>query len=155
MDDPEARLQGFIDRFDPTIAALARACRQRVRAQFPNAYELVYDNYNALAIGYAGSERTSDCIVSLALLPRNVTLFFYYGVRLADAEGLLQGKGNQVRSIRLPTPAVLDEPAVIALMQTAAADSRTPLPAEPCGTIIKSVSAKQRPRRPAAGTLRR
>ena len=33
------------------------------------ALELVYDNYNALAIGYAPTERTSEAIFSIALFP--------------------------------------------------------------------------------------
>ena len=51
MNEAEAQLQGFIDRFEPAIAALARACRTRLRARFSAAFELVYDNWNALAIG--------------------------------------------------------------------------------------------------------
>ena len=52
-------------------------------------------------IGYAPSQKTSDCMVSLALYPRTVTLFFYWGAELTDPAGRLQGSGNQVRSIPL------------------------------------------------------
>ena len=58
---PAQQLAGFISRFDPAIAALARAARVRLRRRFPTAVELVYDNYNALAIGWGPTERASDC----------------------------------------------------------------------------------------------
>jgi hypothetical protein len=150
VSDAETQLQDFIDRFDPAIAELARACRAWLRRRFPAAFELVYDNYNALAIGYAPSQKTSDCIVSLALFPRNVRLFFYWGAELADPAGRLEGSGNQVRSVSLTAAEVLDEPQVLALLDTAEANPRHSKWGEAGGTIIKSVSAKQRPRRPSA-----
>jgi hypothetical protein len=145
--DAETELQGFIDRFDPGLAALARACRAQLRRRFPAAFELVYDNYNALAIGYAPSLKTSDCMVSLGLFPRHVTLFFYWGAELADPAGLLQGSGNQVRSIRLTGPELFDDADVVALLDAAEANPRHSRWGAGGGTIIKSVSAKQRPRR--------
>jgi hypothetical protein len=153
VSDAEAQLQGFIDRFEPAIADLARACRDRLRRRFPAAFELVYDNYNALAIGYAPSQKTSDCMVSLALYPRNARLFFYWGAELADPGGRLSGTGNQVRSIQLTGPEVFDDPQVRALLDAAEANPRHSRWGEAGGTIIKSVSAKQRPRRPAASSV--
>ena len=149
MNEAEAQLQGFIDRFEPAIAALARACRGRLRDRFPRAFELVYDNYNALAIGYAPSQKTSDCMVSLALYPRNVRLFFYWGAELPDPNGRLAGPGNQVRSVPRLGPEVFDEPQVKALLDAAEANPRHSAWGEAGATIIKSVSAKQRPRRAA------
>ena len=152
VSDAESQLQGFIDRFDPHIAALARACRERLRRRFPAAFELVYDNYNALAIGYAPSQKTSDCIVSLALYPRNVRLFFYWGAELADPAGRLEGSGNQVRSVPFTDAQIFDDPQVLALFDAAEANPRHSKWGEAGGTIIKSVSAKQRPRRPSVST---
>jgi hypothetical protein len=34
------------------------------------AIELVYDNYNALVIGYGPTERASDALIFLAVYPR-------------------------------------------------------------------------------------
>ncbi|PYR91819.1 MAG: hypothetical protein DMF84_15870 [Acidobacteria bacterium] len=58
-------------------------------------------------------------------------------------------KGNQGRFIRLENPATVDKPAVVALLRPATKLGKTPLPKTGRGyTVIKSVSAKQRPRRP-------
>lgn len=65
----------------------------------PTANELVYDNYNFFVIGYNSTDRAPDCILSLASDRLGVTLFFYYGARLPDAAGILEGSGNQVRSV--------------------------------------------------------
>jgi hypothetical protein len=149
--DPAVQLASFLAKFTPEIAALTEAILARMRKRYPTALELVYDNYNALAIGFCPTERTSEAIFSIAVFPRWVSLFFLQANRgLPDPENLLQGDGNVARHIRLPKAATLDEPAVKALMLEAA--SRAIVPFDPKGVrrlIIKSISAKQRPRRPA------
>lgn len=153
-DDPEAterQLEGFIDRFDPGVAARTRACRAALRARMPTANELVYDNYNALAIGYAPRERTSEAIVSLAVTPRGAALYFIHGASLPDPAGVLTGEGRRRRYVRLAGPDTLDEPAVAALLSSALENAGLPLAPSGAGrTVIKSISAKQRPRRKAA-----
>ena len=149
LQKPAQRLQSFIAKYDPHIATLARSARSKFRKRMPGALELVYDNYNALAVGFAPTERASDVIVSLALYPRWVSLFFMQGARLQDAQKLLRGKGKQVRHIVLHRAKDVDDPAIQALLDTALQQARTPLPkGGPGKIVIKSVSSKQRPRRP-------
>jgi hypothetical protein len=114
----------------------------------PTALELVYDNYQFLAIGFAATERASDCLVSLAVSPKGVALSFYYGASLPDPRGVLLGSGKQNRFVRLERAATLSEPAVEELIRAAIAQAKTRLPATGRGRlVIKSISAKQRPRR--------
>ena len=79
-----AQVEGFIDKFDPAMARLIRACRAAVRKRLPTTIELVYDNYNFFVIGYSSTERPSDCIVTLASNAKGVGLSFYYGSTLPD-----------------------------------------------------------------------
>src|ERR1700722_1884025 len=145
---PEKQIEGFIAKFDPPVAKLIRSARSTLRKQFPTAIEQVYDNYNFLAIGFCSTERTSDCIVSLAAQAKGVSLSFYYGASLPDPKGILQGSGNQNRFIRLESAATLSNPDVQTLLTAAAAQAKSPLPASGDGyTMIKSISTKQRPRR--------
>jgi hypothetical protein len=145
---PARQVAGFIAKFDPRVQKLIRSCRAALRRQMPAANELVYDNYNFFVIGYSSTERASDCIVSLASNMHGVTLFFYYGARLKDPAKMLQGGGNQVRSIRLEGPATLAVPEVEALIQEAIVYGKNPLAATGRGkTIVKAIVAKQRPRR--------
>jgi hypothetical protein len=150
--DAAAQLDRFLDKFTPEVAAQARTALRKMRARLPGANELVYDNYNALAIGFGPTERASDAIFSIALFPRWVSLFLLQsGTRLRDPEGLLAGSGKQARHIVLKSPALLDTPAVQDLIAQALELATKPIdPTQPRHLIIKSISAKQRPRRPAA-----
>src|SRR5271165_1558038 len=144
----EKQIASFIAKFDPAIAKQIRACRAILRKRFPTATQIVYDNYNFFVIGFCSTPLSSDCIVSIAANSKGVGLSFYWGATLPDPHKLLQGSGTQNRFIRLPTPTTLSDPKVIALINDAAAQAKTRLPATgPGATIIKSISAKQRPRR--------
>jgi len=148
LADAERQLRAFIAKFDPKDQRLIRAARRAVRKRFPTANELVWDNYNFFVIGYSPTERPSDAIVSIAARANGVGLCFIRGAGLPDPEKLLLGSGNQTRFIRLESAAVLARPAVRALVAAAIARAKTPLPATGRGRlIIRSVSAKQRPRR--------
>ena len=121
-----------------------------MRDLLPGGIEFVYDNYNALVFGYGPDERPSDAVLSLALMPRWVTLCFLKGAKLSDPKKLLRGSGNIVRNIHLTSPAQIDEPDVMDLVQQAITAAAPPFPGDGTRlrTIIKSISAKQRPRRP-------
>jgi hypothetical protein len=154
----EAQLDEFLSKFKPEIEATARQALRKMRARLPGAIELVYDNYNALAIGFSPTERASDAVFSIALYPRWVSLFFLMnGTRLRDPECYLQGSGTQARHIVLENAATLDDPAVLDLMGQALELAPKQIDAgQPRRLIVKSISAKQRPRRPASyvGDLR-
>ena len=147
--DPEAELETFIARFSDAVAIEIRANRSEMRAFLPGALELVYDNYNALAIGYSPSERASDIVFSIAAYPRWVSLFLVGGPRLNDPNGLLKGTGGTMRHIVLAAQHQLSHPAVRDLMAQAIVLAGNPFDGtHPTRTIVKSISAKQRSRRP-------
>jgi hypothetical protein len=147
---PARQLAALLAKYDPSLATSAKAALTRLRKHLPGATELVYDNYNALAIGFAPSDRASEAIVSIALYPRWVTLFFLHGIRLPDPKNLLKGNGSRVRHIVLTTPADIDSPPIQALIKAAAKQSAKPIdPTQRRRLIIKSISKKQRPRRPS------
>jgi hypothetical protein len=143
----EAQLRGFIAKFDPKRRTLIRSVRRMLRHRFPSAHELVYDNYNFFVIGYATTERPSDCIFSIAAAANGVALCFTHGARLPDPQEILAGAGKQTRFLRLESAAILDRPEVKALFNVAVARAKAPLPATGRGKlIIRSISARQRPR---------
>jgi hypothetical protein len=147
---PQERLEEFIDKYTPEVGATARAALARLRERVPGAVELVYDNYNALAIGFAASERASDVVVSLALYPRWVSLFFLQGAQLPDPRKVLRGGGKIVRHVVLKSADDLDEPTIRELIAHALELAPKKFDAtSQARIVIKSVSAKQRPRRPA------
>lgn len=145
---PEQQLNTFIGKFGPADRRLIRAVRAALRRRFPTANELVYDNYNFFVIGYSPTERPSDTVVSMAAGANGVGLCFIHGASLPDPKKVLLGSGNQTRFIRIESPQVLDRPEVKALVAAAVDQSRARFAAAGRGKlIIRSVSAKQRPRR--------
>jgi hypothetical protein len=146
---PEEQLAGFLAKFTPEIAREAEAAIAKMRARLPGAIEMVYDNYNALVVGFGPTERASEAIFSIAVFPRYFSLCFLQGTKVPDPQKLLQGSGNVARHIRLDPPETLDLPEVQAVMAAALASAEKPIdPTQPGKLVIKSISAKQRPRRP-------
>jgi len=146
--EAEKELRSFIQKFEPKHQKVIRAVREALRARFPTANELVYDNYNFFVIGYSPTERPSDSLISIAAAANGVGLCFIRGASLPDPAGILHGSGKQTRFLRLPSSDVLEEPDVRALLSRAASVAKTPMPKKGKGKlVIRSVSAKQRPRR--------
>jgi hypothetical protein len=147
----EHQLAQFISKYTPAVAKEGRAALKVMQRLVPGATRLVYDNYNFLVVGYAPSERASEAVVSLAFAPRWIALcFLQAGASLPDPHKLLRGSGNRVRNVRLGSAKDLSTPAVRALL--AESLRRATVPIDPKGRgslVIKSISAKQRPRRPA------
>ncbi|HEX6750531.1 MAG TPA: DUF1801 domain-containing protein [Longimicrobium sp.] len=147
---PQAQLDGFLAKYTPEVTAEAVAALERLRAQVPGAVEMVYDNYNALVIGFGATEKASEAVLSIAVMPRWVTLCFLTGTKIPDPHGLLQGSGNVARHVKLGSAADVDRPEIRELIGHAVASSPQPFDTGgPGRMVIKSISAKQRPRRPA------
>lgn len=149
----ELRISSFLAKYAPTIEAQLREARTRLRAMFPRGFELVFDNYNALVFGISPTDRSPDAFLSIAGYPKWVTLFFLHGASLHDPAGLLEGDGKQVRGVRLKGPEYINTPEVETLIEQAVLPHKAALLAAPSlTTIVKLVSAKQRPRRPASAS---
>ena len=145
--DSDGQLTSFLDRYAPAVASDARHALNILHARMPTATRFVYDNYNALAVGFGPSDKASEAILSIAVYPFYVSLFFLNGVKLSDPHQLLEGKGSKVRHIKLRPNSRLENSEVIALMDVAVANAHVPLPTHGVGDlVIKSISAKQRPR---------
>ena len=126
------QLDGFIARFSPETARLARAVIQKMRARLPGAVEMVYDKRNGLVVGFCPRERASAVINSIMVYRKHINLYFFEGDTLPDPEQVLQGTGSMVRHVRLTSASDLDRPAVKALM--AEALKRADPPLDPKGT---------------------
>jgi hypothetical protein len=147
---PQSQLDAFISRYSPEVAADGRAALAKLRRLVPGAVELVYDNYNWLVVGFCPSERASDAVLSLVFAPRWITLcFLQNGPELPDPHRLLRGSGKRVRNVRLESANDLDKPAVQSLIAEALTRAGVPINAGRRRLVIRSVSPKQRPRRPA------
>jgi hypothetical protein len=149
---PQKQLEKFLARYEPAIAATAKKALRKLRKLAPGATEMVYDNYNALVIGFVPSAKPSDVVFSIALYPEYLNLFFMWGKGLPDPGKRLQGAGKQVRAIRFDDVATLDEPEVRALIHAAMERAKVPFDTKRKTSMeIRAVVKKQRPRRPSRG----
>lgn len=143
----ERQLKGFLAAFDPKRQALLVSVRRALRKRFPSADELVYDYPNAFVIAYSPTERGSDAVVSISAGPDGLRLVFTQGASLPDPKKILLGSGKQTRFIWIESPRTLRLPEVTALLETAVARAKIPLPPSGRGKpVIKPKPAKRRPK---------
>jgi ribosomal protein S20 len=147
---PARQLAAFLNKYDPDIAADARGALAHLRKKLPGAFELVYDNYNALAIAFSPSEKASEALLSIAVYPRWVSLFFAQGARLPDPKKLLKGGGTKMRHIVLKSRSDIQSADVAAVIAAAQSLAAKPIDATGKRQLIKAQSAKQRQRRQPA-----
>jgi len=149
VETPARQLAAMLAKYDPATARMARAVLAEMTRRLPGATRLVYDNYNALVVGFGPSAKPSEAVFSIAVHPDHASLVFIRGVDVPDPAKRLRGNGNQVRHVRLERGgATLDEPDVRRLMVAALARAK-PMPKARGALVIQSASAKQRPRRVA------
>jgi hypothetical protein len=147
---PDEQLADFLSRFSPEVAGIAEAALERMRARLPGAVEMVYDNYNALVIGFGPTERSSEALFSIVVYPRYVSLAFLTGAVLTDRDRVLQGDGKRARHVRITEPEVIDTAAISALITEAMSLGQPWDEHRDRRLVIRSISARQRPRRPRA-----
>jgi len=147
---PQQQLKTLLAKYDKSVATTARRVLGKLRKLIPAAIEMVYDNYDALVIGFGPTERASEAVFSIALYPRYVTLFFLQGATLRDPHIRLDGSGNVVRQVPLESEKTLDDPQIIELINVAMHRAKVSFPLKRSHKlVIKSISVKQRPRKPS------
>ena len=146
MPTPETQLEAFLAKYRPEIVETGRKAIAHLRVRLPGWDVLVYDNYNALAVGFSPDGSKRLLLMSIALYPRWVSLFV--SAKLDDPLGLLKGSGSSVRHVVLSGGAGdLERPEVAAFIDQTIARAASLIDPMRTGELrIISVSAKQRPR---------
>lgn len=150
MRRPSPELRKFLEPYGAEVTRLFLAARGAVLEAAPDASELVYDAYNAVAEAFTFSDRLREAFCHVAAYPKHVNLGFNRGVDLPDPERLLAGGGARIRHVRIAAAADLARPGVRALLRAAAAEGReraAGVAAKP-RAIVKDVTyrTKRRPR---------
>ena len=116
---PPPDLVKFLKPYDREVQKLALNLRLLVLEEMAPCYENIYDAYSAVAIGYGTSDRLKDGIFHIAVYAKGVNLGFNHGATLDDPLGILEGKGNRIRHIKIRTPADLERPEIRAYVRRA------------------------------------
>jgi hypothetical protein len=144
----EAQLRTLIAKFAPAHVRLLGAMRRWLRKRLPTANEVVYEYRDWFVISYSPNERGYEGVLAIRASANGVKLYFNRGKELPDPAKLLQGSGNQTRSINLEGASTLARPEVACLIDEAIARNRMPFARDGRGSVvIRSTSAKKRRQR--------
>jgi hypothetical protein len=91
----------FLKPFSNDLREIVLKLRAFVWDLYPQANELIYDNYNAVAFGWSITEKLGHtfCTMAIGRTSKNIHFGFYFGSKLSDPDKLLLGSGNQYRYI--------------------------------------------------------
>jgi hypothetical protein len=113
----DPRIEAWFDAPDHELRRIARPWFETMRAQGPDVRELLHDGFPTACIGDAAFAYVNAYAAHAAV-------GFFQGAALPDPAGLLQGAGQRMRHVKLRWGEPVDEPALRALIETAASDVR-------------------------------
>src|SRR4030095_5043349 len=140
----------FLSPFDQEIKDIVIWLREFIWDTYPKTNELIYDNYNALAVGWSPTDRVGHtfCSVAVGRTSHNVHFGFYWGSELSDPKKMLLGEGNQYRYILVKSKEDFPKAYITKLVREAYANSlkkvKDKKQLRQGLTIVKSISTKKR-----------
>jgi hypothetical protein len=140
----------FLKPFGDDITDLVMWLRDFAWDLCPEANELIYDNYNAVAFGWSPTDKVGHTICSIAVgrSSKNVHFGFYWGSELSDPGKILLGAGNQYRYILVTDKKKFPKTYVRKLVKEAYINSLGKVKDKEQiihgKTIVKSISVKKR-----------
>ncbi len=142
-------LINFLRPFNKDIQDIALWLRDFVWDLYPYTNELIYDNYNAVALGWSPSDKVGEVFCSIAVGSNKYVHFgFYWGSKIDDPEKRLLGKGSQYRYITVKNQKDFPEDYMKLLLQEAYLYSLSIMKDQDKlftgATIVKSISAKKK-----------
>lgn len=90
----------FLKRYPEDLREISERLRDLVRSAFPSATEKVYTGWKLLGyrLPLGNKSRFFCCIVPQR---NDVLLGFVYGIAMQDHKNMLEGKGTQLRFVRM------------------------------------------------------
>ncbi len=91
----------FLSPYNSIIPELTLQLRNFVLKNVPITNELIWDNYNAVAIAYSKSDKLKDAFCHISVYKNHVNFGFNRGAELSNSSVKLLGKGKLIRHISL------------------------------------------------------
>lgn len=148
--DQTKDLLKFLKPFDDDTVNLVLWLRDFAWDLCPQANELIYDNYNAVAFGWSPTDKLGHTICSIAVgrSSKNIHFGFYWGSEISDPDKILLGQGNQYRYILVTNKKKFPKAYIKKLVNQAYANSLSKIKDQKQiihgQTIVKSISNKKR-----------
>ena len=138
----------FLRPFPVNVQETTLWLRDFVWKLYPDSNELIYDNYNALAIGFALSTSAGDAFCSIAIYSKHVNFGFNRGAEIDDPGKILTGNGSLYRYIKVNDTKGFPVKEIKKLLQLAHVNALARFKKDKQiikgETIIKAVSPKKR-----------
>ena len=140
----------FLKPFSKEISERVLWLREFIWDLYPQSNELIYDNYNALAVGWSPTDRVGHtfCSIAVGRTSNNVHFGFYWGSEISDPDKILMGEGNQYRYILVPDKNKFPKAYIKKLVKDAYTNSLAKVKDKKKimngQTIVKSISTKKR-----------
>ena len=141
----------FLKPFSDDVVERVMWLREFAWDLCPQANELIYDNYNAVAFGWSPTDKPGHTICSIAVgrSSKNVHFGFYWGSELSDPDRILLGEGNQYRYVLVTDKMKFPKAYIMKLVNEAYANCLSKVKDQKQimhgQTIVKSISEKKRP----------
>lgn len=94
-----SHLQKFLLPYDIKIQQLAIKLRNFIIDTEPTCNELIWDNYNAVAMAYSKSDKLKDAFCHIAVYAKHINFGFNRGSELTKSQLKLSGNGKLIRHI--------------------------------------------------------
>ena len=91
----------FLKPFPDNVKEITLWLREFIWLLYPSSNELIYDNYNALAIAFSLTDKASDAFCGVAVYSKYVNFGFNRGSEIIDSDKILSGKGSLYRYITI------------------------------------------------------
>ena len=146
-------LTHFLASYNIEIQELFWELRNLILSFDDKANELIWDNYNALAVAYSRSKKLKDAYCHVALYSKHLNLGFNRGAELSKNIVKLEGSGKLIRHIRITHKDTIDKKPFLNLLDEACniAFSRNPSLIEinsiPKSLVMSISQKKLRPRK--------
>jgi hypothetical protein len=140
----------FMAPFPGAVQETALWLREFVWDLYPQANELIYDNYNALAFGWSPTDKVGHtfCNIAVGRTSHRIHFGFYWGSQIADPKKILLGEGNQYRYILVKDKKDFPKNYIKKLVKEAYVNSlakiKDPVQIKNGETITKSISPVKR-----------
>jgi hypothetical protein len=140
----------FLKTFDKEKIDLVLWLRDFAWDLCPHSNELIYDNYNALSLGWSLTDKVghNTCAVVIYRANQNIHFGFYWGNELSDPDKILLGEGKQYRYILVTDKKKFPKEYIKKLVHESYANSLSKVKDQKQiihgQTILKSISEKKR-----------
>ncbi|HEY3251969.1 MAG TPA: DUF1801 domain-containing protein [Ignavibacteria bacterium] len=138
----------FLKAFPEDIQQNALWLREFVWDLYPKSNELIYDNYNALAVGWSPTNKSSDAFCTFAVYGGGINFGFNRGSEIKDPKKILAGNGKLYRYLKVLDVTEFPKSYIKRLLKEAYVNSKARLKKDKTilkgKTIVKMTLEKKR-----------